>query len=53
MIDPFRDLWTSHAVGPRRHTRKEFDHPDLGTLAYDFESLHLPDDEMIRSLTQV
>ncbi len=45
--DPtFRDLWTSHAVGPRRHTRKEFDHPDLGTVAYDFESLHLPDDEM-------
>ncbi|MFC9786947.1 helix-turn-helix transcriptional regulator [Rhodococcus sp. NPDC127528] len=45
--DPaFRHLWTSHAVGPRRHTTKEFDHPDLGTVAYDFESLYLPDDEL-------
>ncbi|MFD4294688.1 helix-turn-helix domain-containing protein [Rhodococcus sp. NPDC058532] len=43
--DPlFRRLWADHAVGPRRHARKAFNHPDLGAVAYDFETLHLPDD---------
>lgn len=42
----FRHLWASHAVGPRRHTKKRFDHPDLGAVTYDFETLHLPDDEI-------
>lgn len=42
----FRHLWAGHAVGPRRHTRKAFNHPDLGVVAYDFETLHLPDDEL-------
>lgn len=40
----FRRLWTSHEVGPRRHTRKAFNHPDLGAVTFDFETLHLPDD---------
>lgn len=43
--DPsFHRLWTEHAVGPRRHTRKEFHHPVLGNVAFDFETLHLPGD---------
>ncbi|QKT12015.1 helix-turn-helix transcriptional regulator [Rhodococcus sp. W8901] len=45
--DPtFHHLWASHAVGPRRHTRKDLDHPDLGTISYDFETLYLPHDEL-------
>ncbi|NLE82499.1 MAG: helix-turn-helix domain-containing protein [Rhodococcus sp.] len=42
----FRHLWADHTVGPRRHTTKAFDHPDLGAVAYDFETLHLPDGEL-------
>lgn len=40
----FRRLWTTQAVGPRRHTTKSFEHPVRGAVSYDFETLHLPDD---------
>ncbi|WP_354579437.1 helix-turn-helix transcriptional regulator [Rhodococcus sp. PvR044] len=49
--DPtFHRLWRDHAVGPRRHTTKSFDHPDLGSVTFDFETLHLPDDGLRLSI---
>lgn len=42
----FRRLWNGHAVGPRRHTTKSFNHTDLGVSTFNFETLHLPDDEL-------
>lgn len=42
----FRRLWNGHAVGPRRYTTKSFSHPGLGVVTLNFETLHLPDDEL-------
>ena len=46
----FRSLWEQHAVGRRRHTIKRFRHPDLGAVEFDFETMHLPDDQLRMSI---
>ncbi|MEV0283622.1 helix-turn-helix transcriptional regulator [Kribbella sp. NPDC050820] len=42
--ETFRRLWADHEVRERSHGRKVFNHPLVGELVLDFESLRLPDD---------
>jgi hypothetical protein len=40
----FRRWWADHEVRERSHGRKAFNHPLVGALVLDFESMRLPDD---------
>lgn len=42
--EAFRGWWADHEVRERTHGRKVFNHPQVGELVLDFESLRLPDD---------
>ncbi|MFI7062627.1 helix-turn-helix domain-containing protein [Kribbella sp. NPDC050124] len=42
--EAFRRWWADHEVRERSHGRKTFNHPQVGQLTLDFESLRLPDD---------
>jgi transcriptional regulator with XRE-family HTH domain len=41
----FREQWELHTVSRKRFGVKRFDHPEVGALELDYESLYHPDDE--------
>ncbi|WP_326794469.1 helix-turn-helix transcriptional regulator [Streptomyces sp. NBC_01808] len=42
--EEFRKHWASHTVKSKSHGYKRIDHPVVGRLTLNFETLHLPDD---------
>lgn len=42
--EEFRRHWSMHTVKSKSHGYKRFDHPIVGALILNFETLHLPDD---------
>ena len=43
--EEFRHWWADHNVRDKTYGRKELDHPLVGELTLDFESLRLPGDQ--------
>ena len=41
----FRELWARHDVREKGHGRKVLDHPDVGRLELEYETLRLHDDD--------